>query len=55
MSKPGELQERLVESEKLMKEMSKTWEEKLIETEKIHQVCERALIGWAYVWHNLMG
>ena len=38
MSKPHDLQERLVESEKLMNEMSKTWEEKLIETEKIHQV-----------------
>lgn len=32
------LEERLEESEKLMKEMTKTWEEKLKETEKIHKV-----------------
>jgi kinesin family protein 13 len=32
------LKERLEESEKLMKEMTKTWEEKLKETEKIHKV-----------------
>lgn len=36
--KAPDLQERLVESEKLVKEMSKTWEEKLMETERVHQV-----------------
>ena len=33
-----ELQERLRISESLMTEMSKTWEERLLETERIHQV-----------------
>ena len=36
--KAPDLKEKLVESEKLLKEMRKTWEEKLAETEKIHQV-----------------
>lgn len=36
--KAPELKDRLEESEKLMKEMSKTWEEKLLETERLHQV-----------------
>ena len=36
--KAPDLKERLEESEKLMKEMTKTWEEKLNETEKIHTV-----------------
>jgi len=36
--KSDDLRERLVESEKLMNEMGKTWEDKLIETERIHQV-----------------
>lgn len=36
--KAPDLKERLEESEKLIKEMTKTWEEKLAETEKIHQV-----------------
>lgn len=36
--KAPDVAERLIESEKLMKEMSKTWEEKLQETERIHQV-----------------
>lgn len=40
MTRAPDLQERLEESEKLMKTMSKTWEEKLMETETIHQVCE---------------
>ena len=34
----NDLREQLEESEKLMKEMSKTWEQKLKETEAIHQV-----------------
>ncbi|KAL8578412.1 kinesin-like protein kif13a [Nucella lapillus] len=34
--KAPELQDRLLESEKLMKDMTKTWEEKLAETEKVH-------------------
>lgn len=38
-----ELQERLVESEKLIKEMEQTWEEKLRKTEKIHQERQQAL------------
>ncbi len=38
-----ELQERLVESEKLIKEMEQTWEEKLRRTEKIHQERQLAL------------
>ena len=33
-----ELRERLRISETLMMEMSKTWEEKLKETERVHQV-----------------
>ena len=33
-----ELRERLRISETLMAEMSKTWEEKLKETERVHQV-----------------
>ena len=33
-----ELRERLLISENLMTEMSKTWEEKLKETERVHQV-----------------
>lgn len=37
------LQERLVESEKLIKEMEQTWEEKLRKTEKIHQERQQAL------------
>ncbi|XP_055871121.1 kinesin-like protein KIF13A isoform X6 [Biomphalaria glabrata] len=41
--KAPDLAERLVESEKLMKEMSKTWEEKLLETEKIHQARQKTL------------
>ena len=32
------IEERLKESEKLMQEISQTWEEKLRKTEKIHQV-----------------
>lgn len=32
------LQDRLQESEKLIKEMTKTWEEKLAEKDKINQV-----------------
>ena len=36
--KAPDLKERLQESEKLMTEMSKTWEEKLQETERIHSV-----------------
>ena len=36
--KAPNLKERLEESEKIMKEMTKTWEEKLKETEKIHKV-----------------
>lgn len=38
-----ELQERLMESEKLIKEMEQTWEEKLRKTEKIHQERQQAL------------
>lgn len=38
-----ELQERLAESEKLMREMEQTWEEKLRRTEKIHQERQQAL------------
>ena len=34
------LREKLEESEKLMSEISKTWEEKLKETEKMHQVSQ---------------
>ena len=33
-----DLIDKLEVSEKLMKEMSKTWEEKLHETERVHQV-----------------
>jgi kinesin family protein 13 len=37
--KAPDLKEKLEESEKLLKEMRKTWEEKLAETEKIQVVC----------------
>lgn len=40
---PDDLKERLVESEKLIKEMTQTWEEKLRKTEKIHQERQLAL------------
>ena len=33
-----DLRDKLEESEKIMKEMSKTWEQKLKETEAVHQV-----------------
>lgn len=39
----GELQDRLVISEGLMSEMTKTWEQRLAETEKIHQERQLAL------------
>ena len=38
MSQNGQLQEQLVESEKLMQEASLTWEQKEKQTEEIHQV-----------------
>ncbi|XP_054711552.1 kinesin-like protein KIF13A isoform X2 [Uloborus diversus] len=38
-----DLQDRLRESEKLMQEISQTWEEKLRKTEKIHQERQQAL------------
>lgn len=38
-----ELQERLKISEGLMSEMTKTWEQRLAETERIHQERQRAL------------
>lgn len=37
--KSPELKERLEESEKLIQEMTVTWEEKLRKTEEIAQVC----------------
>jgi len=37
-TKTDVLREKLEESEKLMSEISKTWEQKLKETEKMHQV-----------------
>jgi len=36
--KSDDLRERLEESEKLMNEMEKSWEDKLKETERIHMV-----------------
>jgi len=39
----SDLQERLVESEKLIQEMTQTWEEKLRKTEIIHQERQQAL------------
>ena len=38
-----ELADKLEESEKLMKELTKTWEEKLEETERIHKARHEAL------------
>ncbi|UYV79049.1 KIF13B [Cordylochernes scorpioides] len=38
-----DVHERLVESEKFIKELSQTWEEKLRKTEKIHQERQQAL------------
>lgn len=51
------LQDRLQESEKLIKEMTKTWEEKLAEKDKINQVRvpadgELVLVNSTY-WFNL--
>lgn len=42
-STPEGINERLKESETLMKEISQTWEEKLRKTEKIHQERQQAL------------
>ena len=39
----GDLRDRLTESEKLIKEMTQTWEEKLRKTELIHQERQQAL------------
>jgi len=36
--KAPDLKEKLEESEKLLKEMRKTWEEKMVETEQIQVV-----------------
>ena len=44
-TKTDVLREKLEESEKLMSEISKTWEEKLKETEKMHQVSVNASSG----------
>ena len=44
--KAPDLKEKLEESEKLLKEMRKTWEEKLAETEKIHQVGTVQQLRW---------
>lgn len=41
-----DLQDRLEESEKLMKEITKTWEEKLLETEQIHQAGVACVGQW---------
>ncbi|XP_070208560.1 kinesin-like protein KIF13A isoform X2 [Littorina saxatilis] len=41
--KAPDLQERLSESEKLMNDMSKTWEEKLAQTERVHMERHKAL------------
>lgn len=45
------LQDRLQESEKLIKEMTKTWEEKLAEKDKINQVRVPAdlELGYKYI------
>ncbi|RUS88910.1 hypothetical protein EGW08_003349, partial [Elysia chlorotica] len=43
ITREPDLTERLTESEKLMKEVSKTWEEKLQETERIHQDRQKTL------------
>lgn len=40
---PDDLKERLIESEKLIKEMTQTWEEKLRKTETIHHERQLAL------------
>ncbi|XP_064651713.1 kinesin-like protein KIF13A isoform X3 [Lineus longissimus] len=39
----GEIEERLEETQKLFKDMTKTWEEKLTETERIHAERHQAL------------
>lgn len=47
--KSPELKDRLEESEKLIQEMTVTWEEKLRKTEEIAQVCVGELavgLGW---------
>ena len=41
--KSDDLRERLEESEKLMNEMERTWEDKLKETERIHMVSSSEL------------
>ena len=43
------LKEKLSISENLMQEMSKTWEQKLAESEKLHQVSDSHFIGSCYV------
>ncbi len=47
-----DLRERLEESEKLMKTMSKTWEQKLEETERIHKVGVSGFFEkiWGFDW-----
>ena len=43
-----ELRERLRISESLMTEMTKSWEEKLRETERLHQVSNEYIDGLMY-------
>jgi len=53
--KSDDLRERLEESEKLMNEMERTWEDKLKETERIHMVISLTLylgICHIYVFKN---
>lgn len=45
--KSPELKDRLEESEKLIQEMTVTWEEKLRKTEEIAQVC----VGGSLLWY----
>lgn len=50
--KSPELKDRLEESEKLIQEMTVTWEEKLRKTEEIAQVCAGAVCSgtWVVMW-----
>jgi len=42
----ADLMEKLSVSENLMQEMSKTWEQKLAESEKLHKVFKSLMLPW---------
>ena len=48
------LREKLSISENLMQEMSKTWEQKLVESEKLHQVSDNKLDAIHVIWWHML-